>query len=398
MVEKRVLGNYPTKASQKQPPNTTQKFFLAQRLKSLTFPKNSFNPELYPLIIPHSNRLSADEEKELFAIADDFKVKIQPIVGHQRTIYAIIGEERFPHMIKRLEGLDFVDRVDTIQSPFKLMSRDSHLSSHQTKVGNKILGKEFVVVAGHCTIDPENPNYFYETVAALKEIGVDMIRGGVWKPRTSPYSFQGDMRSLDILLEARARTGLPINTEVMDFEQTRICVEAGVDSLQVGARNALNYKLLQQIGELTKTTQTKVMLKRSMHSGPINEFILAAEYIVAQGNPNVILVPRGTTPTIDAYRNAPDESITLLAKEKTWAPVVVDPSHSVGKAVYVPNACLAAAAYGADGILVETHCLPKKGIGDDPKQAITPDVLKKVIVDCKAIFANSRKYLHGENH
>jgi len=350
------------------------------------------------VIIPHSNHLSPDEEKELFTIAEDFKVKFQPIVGHQRTIYAIIGDERHPQLIKRIEGLEFIDRVDTIQSPFKLMSRDSHLSDHQTKIGLKTLKNEFVVVAGHCTIDPENPQYFYETCHALKEAGVDMIRGGVWKPRSSPYSFQGDLRSLDILLEARTQTGLPINTEVMDYDQVKICVAAGVDSLQVGARNALNYKLLQQIGELTQSKQTNVMLKRSMHCGPVNEFILAAEYIVAQGNPNVILVPRGTTPTIDGYRNSPDESITLLTKEKTWAPVVVDPSHSVGKAVYVPNACLAAAAYGADGILVETHCLPKKGIGDDPKQAITPDVLKKVITDAKLIFSTSRKYLHHESH
>ncbi|MEO7425529.1 MAG: 3-deoxy-D-arabino-heptulosonate 7-phosphate synthase, partial [Fibrobacteria bacterium] len=146
------------------------------------------------------------------------------------------------------------------------------------------------------------------------------------------------------------------------------------------------------VGELTKNTQTRVLLKRSMHMGPVSEFILAAEYIVAQGNPNVMLCPRGTVPTIEGFRNAPDESITVLLKEKTWAPVVVDPSHSVGKAIYVPNACLAAAGYGADGILVETHCQPKKGMGDDPKQAVTPDVLAQIIKDTREIHKFAKHY------
>jgi 3-deoxy-7-phosphoheptulonate synthase len=172
----------------------------------------------------------------------------------------------------------------------------------------------------------------------------------------------------------------------------KLCVDAKVDSLQIGARSALNYRLLQQVGELTKSTGTRVLLKRSMHMGPVSEFILAAEYIVAQGNPNVMLCPRGTVPTIEGFRNSPDESITLLLKERTWAPVVVDPSHSVGKSVYVPAACLAAAGYGADGILVETHCNPKKGMGDDPKQAITPDVLAQIVKDTRQIHAFASHY------
>ena len=209
---------------------------------------------------------------------------------------------------------------------------------------------------------------------------------------TSPHSFQGDARSLDILLEARTRTGLPINTEVMDVEQARICIEAGVDSLQIGARNALNYCFLQEVGRMTKDTEIRVLLKRGMHMGPVSEFILAGEYIVAQGNPNIILCPRGTMPPIEGYRNHPDESITPLLKEKTWAPVVVDPSHSVGKSVYVPYAALAAAAYGADGLLIESHSQPKKGVGDDPKQAVTPDVLAHIIREGREIHNRVRQF------
>ncbi len=344
------------------------------------------------MIIPLKSRLNEKEVEELSSLAMEFNIKLQPIIGHEKTIYAMIGDERSPLLIKRIEGLAYIERVDTVQVPFKLMSNSSRLSQHKIKIGSKVLGEELAIVAGHCTIDHENKSLFLESAHAVKEAGADMIRGGVWKPRTSPYSFQGHAKGMDILIQAREETGLPVNTEVMDLDQLKLCIEAGVDSIQIGARNALNYKLLQQIGELTQNTSINIMLKRSMHMGPPNEFILAAEYIVAQGNPNIILCPRGTTPSIEGFRNFPDESITLLLKEKTWAPVVVDPSHSVGKAHYVPNACLAAVGYGADGLLIESHCQPKKGVGDDPKQAITPEVLKNVIEDCRAIYQQAKKY------
>jgi 3-deoxy-7-phosphoheptulonate synthase len=345
------------------------------------------------MIIPLRPRLNDTELKELEEVVAEFNVRIQPIHGAQRSIYAIMGDETSQELINRIEGLPYIDRVDRVQVPYKLMARESKLSHHRVQIGNRLIPGEFCVIAGHCTIDPNNPNYFIETSHAVKEAGADMIRGGVWKPRTSPHSFQGDARSLDILLRAREETGLPINTEVMDFEQARLCVDAKVDCLQIGARSALNYRLLQQVGMMTKDTTTKVLLKRSLHMGPISEFILAAEYIVAQGNPNVMLCPRGTVPGMEGYRNHPDECITPLLKEKTWAPVVVDPSHSVGKAVYVPHACLAAASYGADGLLIETHIQPKKGVGDDPKQAVTPELLTQLIRDARELHGVAKKYL-----
>jgi 3-deoxy-7-phosphoheptulonate synthase len=342
------------------------------------------------MILPKNHRLSPEEVAELTAIVGEFGCHLQPIVGTVRTIYAIVGDERDELMISRLEGLPFVDRVDTIQSPHKLMDIKSDLSTHRVKVGGVTLGQELLIMAGLCTIDPKNPSYFYETAQAVKEAGAQALRGGVWKPRTNPYAFQGDNRSLDILMEGSRRTGLPVDAEVMDEEQLRMALDVGVHVLQVGARNALNYSLLRQIGKAIAGKSTVVLLKRSIHLGTLNEFISAAEYIVNFGNPNVILCPRGTQPGLDGYRNHPDESITPLLKERTWAPVVVDPSHSVGKAAYVPACALAAVAYGADGLCVEAHISPSQGLGDDPKQAVTPKVLAELITRAKALHALRR--------
>jgi 3-deoxy-7-phosphoheptulonate synthase len=342
------------------------------------------------MILPKNNRLPPEEVAELTAIVAEFGCRIQPIVGAVRTIYAIVGDERHELMISRLEGLPYVDRVDTIQSPHKLMDIKSDLASHRLRIGGVTLGEELLFIAGQCTIDPAKPEYFLETAHAVKAAGAQALRGGVWKPRTNPYAFQGDVRSLDILMDASRRTGLPVVAEVMDEEQLRLALEAGVHVLQIGARNALNYSLLRQIGKAIAGRETAVLLKRGMHLGTINEFISAAEYIVNFGNPNVILCPRGTQPGLDGYRNHPDESITPLLKERTWAPVVVDPSHSVGRAAYVPACALAAVAYGADGLCIEAHFSPSHGLGDDPKQAVTPRVLAELITRAKALHALRR--------
>jgi 3-deoxy-7-phosphoheptulonate synthase len=330
------------------------------------------------MILPKVNRLPPEQVQEITEIVESFGCRIQPIIGAVRTIYAIVGDERDELMINRLEGLPYIERIDRIQSPFKLMDIRSDLSTHQITIGGVILGKAPLFIAGQCTIDPKNPGYFYETAQAVKEAGAHVLRGGVWKPRTNPYAFQGDDKSLDILMDASRRTGLPVDTEVMDEDQLKLALDAGVPMLQVGARNALNYSLLRQIGAAVAGRKTIVLLKRSLHMGTLHEFISAAEYIANFGNPNVILCPRGTAPALDGYRNSPDESIVPLLKERTWAPVVVDPSHSVGKASYVPACSLAALAYGADGLCIEAHVQPSKGIGDDPKQAVTPEVLAEI--------------------
>lgn len=344
------------------------------------------------MILPYKEHLTPEQLEQVIAIAAEFSVSIQPIEGKGRTIYAMLGDETPSLLTKRIEGLDYIDRIDHIQVAYKLLALENQHSPRVNVVNGKTIGKDFIVMAGHCAIDPNNAGLFFESAHAVKEAGADVLRGGVWKPRTSPYSFQGSEKSLDILMQASKETGLEVVTEVMETEQVEMAVAAGVHALQIGARNALNYKLLETIGRLTAKTNTKVLLKRSMHMGPVDEFLLAAEYIAGNGNSNVMLCPRGTLPAMNGYRNFPDESITQLLKEKTWAPVIVDPSHAVGRAKYVPKAALAAAAYGADGVIIETHCRPLEGMGDDPKQAITPDVLKKLIKDLQLIAGFSKDF------
>lgn len=338
------------------------------------------------MIISKAPTLTNTQLAEVEAIVGGFGCKIQVIYGAHRNIYAIIGDERSETMVNRLLGLDYIDRVDRMESVYKLMDRRSDLAHHKIVIGGVELGKEPLFIAGHCTIDPDNKSAFLETAQAVKEAGAHVIRGGVWKPRTSPHSFQGTAKSMDTLLEAREQTGLPVIAEVMDEAQLHHAVNEKVDMLQIGTRNALNYTLLAEIGRQTAEAGIPVLLKRGRHMGPVDEYISAAEYIVANGNPNVVFCPRGTMPALDGFRNHPDESITPLLKEKSWAPVIADPSHSVGRSKYVPACSLAAIAYGADGLVIESHVNPISGIGDDPKQSITPSVLKKLIQDARVLW------------
>jgi 3-deoxy-7-phosphoheptulonate synthase len=338
------------------------------------------------MIIPKDKKLTPSQLEQVTEIVQEFNCVIQEIVGAHMNVYAILGDEGHELMFNRLEGLDYVMKVDRIESPFKLMDVRSELQSHVIYIGGVELKKRPLFIAGHCTVDPKNPSMYLETAHALKEVGINALRGGVWKPRTMPYSYQGEDKAMEIMLEARSLTGLPINVEVMDERQLKLAVEARVDILQIGTRNALNYSLLKEVGILTRGTGICVLLKRGRHIAPVDEFIAASEYIAAGGNLNVMLCPRGTTPSLEGYRNHPDESITPLLKEKTWAPVIVDPSHSVGKAKYVASCTLASFAYGADGVCIESHIDPKKGIGDDPKQSITPSELKELINNSKALW------------
>lgn len=344
------------------------------------------------MIIPKAPKLTPEQLAEVRKIAAEFDCEIGVVVGANRNIYAILGDERRELLLNRLEGLLYIDRIDTVDAPFKLMDRRAALSRNVIQIGGVQLGKSPLIIAGHCTIDPKEPGLFYETAAAVKEAGAHVLRGGVWKPRTMPYSYQGDDGALNILVEARARTGLPINLEVMDSHQLDLALKAKADMIQIGTRNALNYTLLKEIGAKTAHSSTLILLKRGRHMGQVNEFLACAEYLAANGNPNILLCPRGTLPTLDTYRNHPDESITPLLKEKSWAPVIVDPSHSVGHIEYVPACALAAMAYGADGLCIETHIHPQKGIGDDPRQAIRPSTLRSLIREVEQIHKFQNRF------
>jgi len=338
------------------------------------------------MIIPKENRLTESQLREICDIVESFGCRVQEIVGAHRNIYAILGDERHELMFTRLIGLTYVDRVDHIESSYRLLDRESELAKQRLVLGGNALGEAPLFIAGPCTVDPENPELTIETAHAVKEAGAQLLRGGVWKPRTMPYSYQGNPEALNILLKAREQTGLPLVVEVMDERQLEAALEAKVEVLQIGTRNALNYSLLKAVGRLSAPTESWVLLKRGRHIAEPDEFLSAAEYLAAEGNPRILLCPRGTMPKLDGYRNHPDESITQLLKEKTWAPVICDPSHSTGRAIYVPAAALAAIAYGADGLVIEANAEPLKGIGDDPKQALTPESLGKLIRQSKALW------------
>ncbi len=277
--------------------------------------------------------------------------------GEERTIIGVIGNGR-PLDREQIERMAGVERTVPILRPFKLASREFHPQDTVVTVnGVPIGGRQVVVMAGPCAI--ESRDQLLETARAVKEAGALILRGGAFKPRTSPYSFQGlGEEGLRLLAEAREETGLPAVTEVMDPQMVPL-VTGYADILQVGARNMQNYALLHAIGE----TQWPVLLKRGMMS-TIEELLMAAEYILSHGNDHVILCERGIR-TFEPYtRNTLDISAVPLLKQLSHLPVVVDPSHGTGKWELVEPVSRAAVAAGADGLIIEVHPHPDEAFSD----------------------------------
>ncbi len=253
----------------------------------------------------------------------------------------------------------------------KLVKLEDLTKRTKIKIGNAILGDDFVVIAGPCSVESEEQTL--KTAEAVKAGAGTMIRGGAFKPRTSPYDFQGlGLKGLKILEKAKQLTGLPIVTEVIDpRDVTWVCEYA--DVLQIGARNMQNFSLLKEVGKANKP----VLLKRGMYS-TLREWLNCAEYILAEGNPNVILCERGIR-TFETYtRNTLDLSIVPALKELTHLPVLVDPSHGTGKLSLIENMSLAAVAAGADGLLLEVHINPAEAKSDADQQ-LTPEQFKHVM-------------------
>ena len=284
--------------------------------------------------------------------------------GVNRTIMGVIGETGQVDR-EMLESLPGVEKVVPIVQPFKLASRDFKPDNTIIQVGNHTIGDGgLTVIAGPCAV--EGHDKFIDAAIAVKNAGADMLRGGAFKPRTSPYSFQGlGKEGLEIMAEARDITGLPIVTEVMDQKSLPLVAEYA-DIIQVGARNMQNFFLLRELGKCDKP----VLLKRGP-SATIEEWIMAAEYIISSGNPQVIMCERGIR-TFEKYtRNTLDLSAVPLIKQLTHLPVIVDPSHGTGvRELVSPMACAAIAA-GADGIMVEVHPHPEKALSDGD-QSLTP--------------------------
>jgi len=277
--------------------------------------------------------------------------------GEERTIIGIIGNGR-PLTREQIERMDGVERVVSILRPFKLASRDFHPKDTIVSInGIAVGGKQLIVMAGPCAV--ESHEQLLTTARAVKSAGAHVVRGGAFKPRTSPYSFQGmGEAGLKILAAARAETGLPVVTEVMSPEQVPL-VTTYSDILQIGARNMQNYALLHAVGE----AQRPVLLKRGMMS-TIEELLMSAEYILSHGNDRVILCERGIR-TFEGYtRNTLDISAVPLLKQLSHLPVVVDPSHGTGKWELVEPVSRAAVAAGADGLLIEVHPHPEEAVSD----------------------------------
>jgi 3-deoxy-7-phosphoheptulonate synthase len=280
--------------------------------------------------------------------------------GEERTVIGVIGEDR-DVPIDRIIAFDGVDDVVRVLKPYKLVNRE--LQPDDTVVrgeGFEVGGGGFTVIAGPCAVESERQ--ILETAHFLKEHGARILRGGAYKPRTSPYSFQGLLaEGLELLARAREETGLAIVTEVVSAEDVERIAEVA-DILQVGARNMQNFRLLQRVGR----SERPVLLKRGQ-SSTLEEFLLAAEYVAAEGNPNIVLCERGIRTFETALRNTLDIAAVPMLKRLSHLPVVVDPSHATGKRELVPPLAAAALAAGADGVMVEVHPDPESALSDGPQ-------------------------------
>ena len=297
--------------------------------------------------------------------------------GEERTIIGIIGDER-PLGVEPLELLEGVERVVPILQPFKLASRDFKPDPTVVSLdGVKVGGEEVVVIAGPCSI--ESREQLLETAWAVKEAGAKVLRGGAYKPRTSPYSFQGlGARGLELLVEARETVGLPVVTEVMAPGDVEL-VKRHVDLLQIGARNSQNFSLLQEVGRAGHPA----LLKRGMMS-TVQELLMAAEYILSNRNYSVILCERGIRTFETATRFTLDINAVPVLKQLTHLPVIVDPTHATGKWNLVAPAARAAIAAGADGLIVEVHPHPERALSDGPQQ-LRPEVFASLMSELRAV-------------
>ena len=297
--------------------------------------------------------------------------------GVERTIIGAIGDERILREVA-LEALPGVEKVLPILKPFKLASRDFKPENSVIPVnGVEVGGKRLAVIAGPCSV--EGREMVLEMARAVKAAGARLLRGGAFKPRTSPYTFQGlGEEALRYLAEAREATGLPIVTELMDPRDAPLVLKYA-DLIQIGARNMQNFRLLKEVGSHRKP----VLLKRGMSSS-IKELLMSAEYILSEGNYNVILCERGIRTFEDFTRNTLDLSAVPALKSLTHLPVIVDPSHGTGKWDLVPPMALAAVAAGADGLMVEVHPKPEDALSDGP-QALVPKRFELLMADLTAL-------------
>jgi 3-deoxy-7-phosphoheptulonate synthase len=302
------------------------------------------------------------------------------IRGEVRTVIGAVGDDRGKERLRSLESLEVVESVTPILKPFKLASLEVKSEPTRVAVGDAVVGgKKVVVMAGPCSV--ESQEQVLAVATSVKAAGASVLRGGAFKPRTSPYAFQGlEEEGLKYLEVARRETGLPVITEVMEPDKVEV-VARYADILQIGARNVQNFSLLRKVGEAGKP----VLLKRGM-STSIQEWLLSAEYVLAGGNPNVILCERGIRTFENATRFTLDLNAIPVVKRLTHLPVVVDPSHGTGHWEYVEAMACAGIAAGADGLLIEVHPKPEEALSDGP-QSLKPERFATLMTRVRKVAA-----------
>ena len=303
------------------------------------------------------------EAAKIITELEDKGLKPVPLYGVERTVIAVIGDERALN-IGHLESQSGVDHVMRVLKPYKLVSRDTKPEPTVIEVnGVKIGSDQIAMMAGPCSV--ESPEQMNAAASELADMGIKILRGGAFKPRTGPYSFQGlGQEGLDILHETAKEHGMAVITEVLDIRDLDKIVPKA-DILQVGARNMQNFELLKELGKINKP----VMLKRAMNA-TIEEFLLAAEYILAHGNPEVILCERGIRTFEKETRNTLALATVPLVKELSHLPIIVDPTHGTGKKSLIEPMAKAAIACGADGIMIEVHPNPEEALSDAQQQLL----------------------------
>ncbi|MFN7922450.1 MAG: 3-deoxy-7-phosphoheptulonate synthase [Bryobacteraceae bacterium] len=314
----------------------------------------------------------------------DFGYKIHTIEGAERVVIAAIGVGDVTACLESLEAMPQVERAVRISAPYKFVSKEYKQERTRIPVlGFEIGGEDFVVMAGPCSVESEKQ--ILESAHAVRAAGGKVLRGGAFKPRTSPYDFQGlEEEGLKLLAKARAETGLAIITEVMsDRDVTMVAQYA--DILQIGARNMQNFALLKQLGRAGRP----ILLKRGL-SSTIRELLMSAEYVVAHGNKDVMLCERGIRTFETATRNTCDITAIPVLQEMTHLPVILDPSHATGKRSLVPPLCKAGVAIGADGLLMEVHPCPEKAVSDGA-QSLHLETFRKLMADLEPYIALWKK-------
>jgi 3-deoxy-7-phosphoheptulonate synthase len=339
------------------------------------------------MIIAMTSDATEEQIEEVCASIRRYGYTPHLIRGEERVVIGAVGQGDNKDHLQNLRSVPGVADVVPILQPYKIVSRELKPQKTIVRVGDlEIGGRQLIVMAGPCSV--ETREQLLETADAVKAAGAHVLRGGAYKPRTSPYDFQGlEVEGLKILAEARERTGLKVITEVVTTEDASIVAEYA-DILQVGARNMQNFALLKRLG----TCKRPVLLKRGM-SSTIKELLLSAEYIASHGNDQIILCERGIRTFETATRNTLDLAAVPLLNELTHLPVVVDPSHATGRRSLVRPASKAAVAIGADGLIIEVHPRPQEAWSDGP-QSLTPAGFAEIMAELQGYVALESRYLN----